>query len=103
RDQILKSRIQKHHFVNRSSRLLLFGQLSGALGGFLLAYAISLNNPAIINALAGVQYIFVLLGVLLLSKKLQHLLEENLTSRAIRQKILGATVICLGLGILALS
>ena len=49
----------------------------------------------------GVQYMFILLVVLLLSKKYQSLLDEHFTKKVVLQKVIGAAIIFLGLFILA--
>lgn len=103
RKQILASRMSRHSFVNKTSFLLLGGQSAGAAGGLLLAYAISLINPAIVNAIQGVQYIFILIVVLTLSKKFQKLLDEDLTKKVLTQKVIGSLFIFVGLAILALK
>lgn len=103
RQQIFDARITKSHFLNKTSLLLLLGQAAGAVGGLLLTYSISLTSPAIINALQGVQYIFILIVVLLLSKKYQHLLDEQITKGVIFQKGLGSLIIALGLALLAIG
>lgn len=102
RQQIIQSRLTKHHFINSTSRLLIIGQLSGALGGLLLSFSITLVNPAVVNAIQGVQYVFILGVVLILSRKYQHLLDEEMTKKTKLQKIIGSVVIGLGLLILAL-
>ena len=101
REQIFANRITKNHFVNKTSQILFLGQISGALGGFLISYAIFLINPAVVTSMQGVQYMFILLVVLLLSKKYQSLLDEHFTKKVVLQKVIGAAIIFLGLFILA--
>lgn len=101
RQQILASRLTKHSLVNKTSFLLIAGQLAGGLGGLALAYAISLQNAAIVNATQGVQYVFILIVVTALSKKFQRLLDENMTKKVLAQKIIGSLTITAGLFVLA--
>lgn len=103
RQKIFSSKVTGHHLINPTSKLLVLGQVAGALGGLLLTYSVSLVNPAIVNAISGVQYIIILAVVLILSKKFQKLLEEDVNKRILAQKILGSVVIGLGLAILALG
>lgn len=82
--------------------MLAIGQIMGASQGFLLAYATSLANPALVNSLFGVQYLVILLIALVLYKKNPHLLDETLTKNVVLQKILGVVVLSFGLYLLSL-
>ena len=42
-------------------KLFLGGQIAGVLSEFLILYSISLANPALVNSLAGTQYVFLLI------------------------------------------
>ena len=101
RIQIFASRLTKHHFANKTSMLLLGGQLMGAVGGLLLTFAISLENPALVNSLFGVQYLVILTVALSLYKKHPHLFDERLTKSVVIQKIIGVLFLSLGLYLLA--
>lgn len=84
--------------------LIFISSLSlAALAFFLVNYAVSLGNVSLVNALQGVQYIFLLFVVILLAKKFPQLLDEKITKGAIIQKLLAILLISLGLGILALN
>ena len=85
-----------------TSFMFIFGQICGALGFFLINYAIKLSSVSLINALQGLQYIFLLIMVIILSKRFPQVLEEKLTFKILRQKILAIIFISLGLVFLAL-
>lgn len=101
RTQIFSSKLTKNHFANKTSYLVFFSQAAGAISGFLLAFAISKENPALVNSLFGLQYIIVLLAALFLAKKHPEVLEENFSRKILIQKVLGTVVIIAGLILLA--
>jgi len=69
-----------------------------AAGAFImLNYAISLGNVAIINALQGVQYLFLFLIILVVSTKFPKVLNEQLGGGVFLQKLIGTIMVCLGL------
>ena len=75
-------------------------RLFAAAAFILLNWAISLGNVAMINALQGVQFLFLILLVLLLSKKFPNILEEEMGGGVMFQKIMGIVLVSLGLYIL---
>lgn len=96
------SKKQNERITSKSTLILLgVGQVMGAVGVTLITFGISLANPALVNALFGIQYLVILVVSLILVKKHPHLLEEKLSKRAITQKVLGAIVISVGLYLLA--
>lgn len=81
--------------------LFLFGQIAGALSFILVNYAISISpSVALVNALQGLQYIFLLIIVFSLSWKFPKLLEEKMTSIIIIKKIIATLLIIGGLYLL---
>lgn len=103
RNQINNSKLSRNHFLNKTSFILITTQICGALGGLLITFSISLAHPAIINALQGTQYIFLLIGILLLSRKYRHLLDEESSRKAWIHKIIGSVIIGFGLAVLAFN
>lgn len=92
------------NFQKRStpaSAIFFFGQGAGAVGAFLTSYAISLANVAIINALQGLQFAFLLIMVIVLSRFYPHLLEEKMTKKIILEKVLA--IVLIGIGLLQLA
>jgi drug/metabolite transporter (DMT)-like permease len=83
-----------------SSLLFFAGQGSGAAGSILTSYAISLANVALVNAMQGLQFVFIFAMAIFLAKKYPHLLEEKLTRKVIIEKIIA--IIFIGAGLLIL-
>ncbi|MCL5784480.1 MAG: EamA family transporter [Patescibacteria group bacterium] len=101
RKQIFSSRSSANNVGSKATLLLLAaGQTMGALSGLLTTYGVSLVNPALVNALFGIQYLVILIVSLILARKHPHLLEEKLSKKVIFQKVLGALVISFGLYLL---
>lgn len=65
-----------------------------------LNYAISLSSVTLVNALQGVQYIFLIILALILAKKLPNLFVEEFKSQRV-QKIIAVVLITFGLAVLA--
>jgi drug/metabolite transporter (DMT)-like permease len=72
-------------------------RIMAALAFIMLNWAISLGNVALINALQGVQYIFLLIIVLFLSTKFPKIMREETGGGVLFQKIIGATLVAIGL------
>ncbi len=88
----------------RTGGWLLFGQICGAVSAILVFYAISISpSVAIINASRGLEYVFLLLIVVMLSGKYPKLLDEKLTPKILLQKIAATALIVGGLIVLAIS
>ncbi len=71
-----------------------------AAAAILLSYAVSLGSVTIINSLQAVQYVFVLVFSVFLSKKYPLFFKEQSGIRIIRQKILAISIISIGLALL---
>ncbi|MDO8669745.1 MAG: EamA family transporter [Candidatus Buchananbacteria bacterium] len=81
--------------------LFLIGQLAGALSFILINYAIAISSSvALVNALQGLQYVFLLAIVFSLSSKFPRLLEEKFTTAIVIKKIIATLLIIVGLFIL---
>ncbi len=72
-----------------------------ALSYLLLNYAIALGSVTLVNALQGVQYAFLLIIALFLSKKFPQILREQISNGVITQKVMAICLIGFGLVILA--
>ncbi|MDD4271325.1 MAG: EamA family transporter [Patescibacteria group bacterium] len=72
-------------------------RLLAAAAFIMLNWAISLGNVAIVNALQGVQYLFLFLIILIVSAKFPKMLNEQLGGGVLLQKLIGTVMICLGL------
>jgi len=72
-------------------------RLLAAAAFIMINWAISLGNVAIVNALQGVQYLFLFVIILLISNKFPKMLNEQLGGGVLIQKLIGTVLICLGL------
>lgn len=68
-----------------------------ALAFIMLNWAISKGNVALINSLQGVQYVFLILLVIFLSRRYPQLIKEELGGGVILQKVVGVSLVCTGL------
>ncbi len=96
---------KKSVFNVKTGAFFIFNQAVGA-GAFILQnWAIALAPLAflsIVNALQGVQYLFLFIIILLVSLKSPKILEEKISKKIITQKGLAMLLIILGLVMLAL-
>lgn len=97
RRQIIASRLTKNHFMSKTGLLVLGSQLAGGISGFLVAFAVSLASPAVVNSLHGIQYIMLLGVAITLSKSHPDILDEKINPKTLGQKILATFLISLGL------
>lgn len=88
---------QRHAKKPKSLSFFIIVRLFAALAFIMLNWSISLGSVAVINALQGVQYVFLFLLVLFLSSKYPKVLEEELGGGVMLQKIIGICLVCLGL------
>lgn len=72
-------------------------RLLATLAFILLNWSVSIGNVALVNAVQGVQYIFLILIVLFLSAKHPKILREELGGGVLVQKILGIILVTTGL------
>jgi drug/metabolite transporter (DMT)-like permease len=101
RQEILKDIRAPKKSQSKSKSLLLFNQVIGALGFILLNYAISLGSVTLINAMQGLQYVFVFIIAAVMGKKFKEL-SENYSPLVIFQKTLAIFLIIGGLVFLAI-
>ena len=87
----------------RTAYLFIPNKIMAAVAAILIFYAISIkeSNVAIINSLQSVQYVFVLLFAIILSKKLPKLYHEQAGGSVIFQKV--AAIILIGVGLILLA
>lgn len=81
--------------------LFLLNKFFGALGFFLISYAISLGNVSLINAMQGVEYALIFVITIFFSSRYPLLLEEKISKSVIKQKISAILLISFGLFLLA--
>jgi drug/metabolite transporter (DMT)-like permease len=87
----------------KGPRIFFFGQAAGAIGALLTSYAISLANVTLINAMQGLQFAFLFIMVVILSKKYPQILQEKLNRQIILEKVLAIIFIGVGLVLLAVK
>lgn len=68
----------------------------------LLNYAIAIGSVTLVNAMQGLQYVFLLIMVAILSYKYPNILTEAVSRKSLTQKIIAVTLIGLGLAMIAL-
>jgi len=85
----------------KTGGLVIFNKLLGAGGFIALNFGIYLGSVTLANALQGVQYFFLLILAIILSKKLPEIIKEKITPAAIIPKLIGIMLIGLGLVVLA--
>ncbi len=81
----------------KGNGLFLIGQIFGGLSFFLINYAFSLNSVTLVQGLQGLQYAFLFIIIIILSKKFPYILEEKLTPLIIVQKSVALFLIGWGL------
>lgn len=102
KEQIFQKKVG---FKKKTMGIFLLNQVSGAGAGVLQNWAIALAPlayVAVINALQGVQYVFLLIFTVLLSLKFPQILKEEISSKIIFQKIIAILLIGAGLAVIAL-
>ena len=101
RDELFKVKMS---FPKKTAVIFLSNQVAGASANILQNWAIALSPliyVAIINALQGVQYMFLLMFAVLLSLKFPRILKEEISRGILLQKILAILLIGAGLALLA--
>ena len=84
----------------KGGALFAGNKVLAAVAFILLNYSIKLGDVALINAIQGVQYVFLLGLVAILAKKYPTVLEEKFTRPIIAQKIFAIIFISFGLALL---
>jgi drug/metabolite transporter (DMT)-like permease len=81
--------------------LFFSDKILAALAFILLNYAIFLGNVSLVNALQGIQYVFLFLIAVFLSIKFPKIIKEQISQRAVFQRAAAILLIGVGLGLLA--
>jgi len=99
-----KEEAEKPSLVNKTVVIIVGNQILGGGGVLLQNLAVALvplGLLAFVNALAGIQYLFVFVLALLFSVKFPAIVKEEISSRVILQKIIAILFIGSGLVLLA--
>ena len=107
---LLNNKFRKNIFKksknnNNKGFVFLGTQTAGAIGILLQSYAISLvpvYSLAILNALKGIQYIFLFIVTFLISIFHSKVLKENFDKKSITLKIASILIIAIGIALLAI-
>lgn len=91
---------EEMHQPKKETGFIFFGsQACSSLGFILMNYAFALGSVALVSALSGLQYAFIFIFVLLLSKN-SRFVEEEITPEIIKRKILSIILISVGMFLL---
>lgn len=86
-----------------TSKIAYFSNQGLAGLGFILQnFAISLASVSLVNALQGVQYLFVIIVVAVASRFKPELLGEKITKRVVVEKLTAVVIVTVGIALLAL-
>ncbi|MBU4482111.1 DMT family transporter [Candidatus Parcubacteria bacterium] len=96
-----KNKKQKNN-AQKTGKRFLFGQGCGATGAILIQYAIFLGSVTLVNALQGLQQVFIFIIVLLLTLLAPKILKEKISKEIFFQKILAVALIFIGLYFVAI-
>lgn len=100
-----RKNVLKNGKKSKKKTLFLGAQTMGAIGAVLQSYAISLvpiTSLAILNALKGTQYVFLLILTFLTSIFYSKILKENFKKQNLLLKIISVTIIGVGIALFAL-
>ncbi len=87
--------------IRKGAPLFIFGQVASAASEFLLFFSISLANPALVNSLQGIKYIFLLIFSLILGRKFPEIFQNKFQGYYALSQTLGIAAIGFGLYLLA--
>lgn len=76
-------------------------KLLAAAGSLILYYAISLGNVTLINALQAIQYVFILIFSIILTKEMPRFFKEDTREKVITQK--GMALVLTAIGIILIA
>lgn len=93
----LKNNKKNKSGAKKTGGMFLMGQAAGGASAILQQYAIFLGSVTLVQAMQGMQYVFVFIFAMLLSIFLPKILREDLTKEILIQKIIGILLIIIGL------
>jgi transporter family protein len=92
---------EKKEFHLHDIVIFLFNKIFSAIGALLLNFAIAIGSVTVVNSLQVVQYAFVLVITLLLSKKKPHLFNEETHHGVVLQKGIALALTTIGIMLIA--
>lgn len=99
--KVLAGQPAKLRLALLAGSLLVFNKILAGTAFVFLNYAISLGSVVLVNAMQGVQYVFLLCLTVFFAKTRPHILEEEINWPLFGQKFLAVILIGIGLLILA--
>ncbi|MDD2681120.1 MAG: EamA family transporter [Patescibacteria group bacterium] len=93
----IKSLFERKPSRKRNQSLIIGNQILGSLGFVLQNYAIYLGPVALVNALQGVQYAWIIVLGLIVSLLAPKILKEDISWRALSQKAFAILLISAGI------
>ncbi len=87
--------------TNGLKLVFLGGQISAALSGLFITYAITKQSVTLVNALQGLQYVFLLGLAVLVSWRYPEFFRDEFSGRTLARKVLGTVAIGVGLWLVA--
>jgi uncharacterized membrane protein len=94
RKKVFAHREVKHK--KSTSVIFLFKQVLGGINFIFLSFLYTIGTISIINSLQGFRYIFLLIVSSFLSKKRQHLINEEVNTKTLWQKSFGVALVFAG-------
>jgi uncharacterized membrane protein len=85
----------------QTTKFFILSRVLNAAGSLFIYGAVYLGSISIVNALQGLQYLFVLILAILLFKKIPSI-KEQFSKEFLIQKIVAIVLICTGLGLLVI-
>ncbi|MFH1129272.1 MAG: EamA family transporter [Patescibacteria group bacterium] len=85
----------------KTTGFFMLGRILNVAGSLFIYWAVFLGSVSIVNALQGLQYLFVFVLALLLFKKIPSM-KEQFGKEFLVQKIIAIVLICTGLGLLVI-
>lgn len=100
--QIWKKSKNKKKLKNKKNQffLVIATRIFAILAVLLIQYGIAIGSVTIVNALAGIQFAFLILLVILLSKFYPKLFKEKFTQGELKTEILAVAIIGIGLAMI---
>jgi len=93
RKKIFTSNGLKVNFKSKLGALFMAGQLAGGSAQLLLTYSISLESPALINSLQGIQYVFLIIFSFFLAKRFPQIFIKRFSFTGICSVAIGLFIL----------
>lgn len=93
---------RSHEAPPKRKLLYMSNRVLAGIGAFLVVYAVSRANPALVEALSGVRYMVIFIGALAITRLRPEWFKEDFSGRALAAKATATGLIIAGLAILAL-